>query len=92
MAAIHPPHPLRDHPNATRGVLDALWALALGLIAAYAFFVVLGAFDPGEVPGITVTVGMLLALCVLRIAVERRGRARPRRDPTATHARERRGF
>ena len=42
MATVHLPHPLRDHPGATRTAVDAFWALAIGVIAAYVFFAALG--------------------------------------------------
>jgi membrane protein implicated in regulation of membrane protease activity len=87
---VHTPHPLRDHPGATRAALDAFWALAIGVIAAYAFFAALGAFSPGDVLGVTIAVGILLALCLIR-AWMNRGR-RQDKDPRLTHARERRGF
>ena len=48
MSAVHLPHPLRDHPAATRAAVDAFWVLAIGVIAAYAFFAALGAFSPGD--------------------------------------------
>lgn len=94
MAAVHSPHPLRDHPQATRTVLDAFWTLAVGIIAAYVFFVMLGAFSPGDVAGVSIAVAVLLALVVARVVVERRqaGAAARARDPELRHARERRGF
>ena len=91
MAAIHMPHPMRNHPDATRTALDAFWALAIGVIAAYAFFAALGAFSPGDVVGVTIAVGILIVLCVLRVWIARRTADRGR-DPRLVHARERRGF
>ena len=91
MAAPHRPHPLRDHPGATRAAVDTFWALAIGVIAAYAFFAALGAFSPGDVLGVTIAVGILLALFVLRAWLARRADAHER-DPRLVHARERRGF
>jgi len=91
MAAVHRPHPLRDHPGATRAAVDAFWALAIGVIAAYAFFAALGAFSPGDALGVTIAVAILVLLFVMRALLMRRAGA-ARRDPRLTHARERRGF
>ena len=90
MAAVHMPHPIRDHPDAGRAAIDAFWVLAIGVIAAYAFFAALGAFSPGEVLGVTIGVAALLALWIVRALRARRATAR--RDPRLVHARERRGF
>jgi hypothetical protein len=93
MASVHRPHPLRDHPGATRTALDAFWALAIGVIAAYAFFAALGASSPGDVMGVTIAVGILVALCLIRAWINNRGGgASHEKDPRLTHARERRGF
>jgi len=91
MADVHMPHPIRDHPEAGRAAIDAFWVLAIGVIAAYAFFAALGAFSPGDVLGVTIAVGVLLALWVLRAFLARRA-AIAARDPRLVHARERRGF
>jgi TRAP-type C4-dicarboxylate transport system permease large subunit len=92
MAAVHLPHPLRDHPSAARTAVDAFWALAIGVIAAYAFFAALGAFSPGDVLGVTIAVGILLGLFVLRAWIAKRHGPVHDKDPRLTHARERRGF
>jgi hypothetical protein len=91
MAAVHLPHPIRDHPGAGRAAVDMFWVLAIGVIAAYAFFAALGAFSPGDVIGLTAAVGVLLALWVARALLSARA-ARIDRDPRLVHARERRGF
>lgn len=88
---MHVPHPLRDHPDAGRTAIDAFWVLAIGVIAAYAFFAALGAFSPGDVLGVTIAVGVLLALWIVRALLARRAAAAAR-DPRLVHARERRGF
>jgi Flp pilus assembly protein TadB len=91
MAAVHMPHPIRDHPDAGRAAIDAFWVLAIGVIAAYAFFAALGAFSPGDVLGVTIGVGILLALWIVRVLRARRA-AVASHDPRLVHARERRGF
>ena len=92
MADVHLPHPLRDHPGATRTAVDAFWALAIGVIAAYVFFAALGAFSPGDVLGVTIAVAILVGLFILRAWNTRRRGPRDDKDPRLTHARERRGF
>jgi len=91
MAAVHMPHPIRDHPGAGRAAVDAFWVLAIGVIAAYAFFAALGAFSPGDVLGVTIAVAVLLLLWIARAFLTAH-RARAERDPRLVHARERRGF
>jgi Flp pilus assembly protein TadB len=91
MAAVRMPHPIRDHPGAGRAAIDTFWVLAIGVIAAYAFFAALGAFSPGDVWGVTIAVGVLLALWIVRALMSSR-QARLDRDPRLVHARERRGF
>ncbi|MCW2994320.1 MAG: hypothetical protein JWQ18_1815, partial [Conexibacter sp.] len=85
MAAVHVPHPMRDHPEAGRTAIDAFWVLAIGVIAAYAFFAALGAFSPGEVLGVTIAVAILFALWILRAVLTRRA-AIAARDPRLVHA------
>jgi TRAP-type C4-dicarboxylate transport system permease large subunit len=91
MAAVHMPHPIRDHPDAGRAAIDAFWVLAMGVIAAYAFFAALGAFSPGDVLGVTIGVAVLLGLWIVR-ALRARRAAAANHDPRLVHARERRGF
>ena len=91
MPAVHLPHPIRDHPGAGRAAVDAFWVLAIGAIAAYAFFAALGAFSPGDVLGLTLAIGVLVLLWVVRAVMAGR-RAVQERDPRLVHARERRGF
>jgi TRAP-type C4-dicarboxylate transport system permease large subunit len=92
MSAVHVPHPLRDHPGATRTAVDAFWVLAIGVIAAYAFFAALGAFSPGDSVALTIVVAILLALFCVRAWAGRHPRTEPEKDPRLVHARERRGF
>jgi membrane protein implicated in regulation of membrane protease activity len=72
-------------------VREAFWVIALGLIACYAFFVVLGAFSPADVGGVSIAVGVLVALWLVHAWTERHRRAAGR-DARLTAARERRGF
>jgi uncharacterized membrane protein YhaH (DUF805 family) len=69
---------------------ETFWLLALAVIAMFAFFVVLGAFSPGQAWIATLVV---VALAVMWIAhavwVSRHSDGR---DPSARRARERRGF
>jgi steroid 5-alpha reductase family enzyme len=92
MSAVHVPHPLRDHPGATRAAVDAFWVLAIGVIAAYAFFAALGAFSPGDALPLTIVVGILLVLFCVRAWTGRRRTSAAEKDPRLVHARERRGF
>ena len=46
---------------------DAFWVVALGVIAAYAFFVALGAFAPGDVAGLSIAVAILVGLWAARL-------------------------
>jgi hypothetical protein len=85
------PHPIRNHPAAARNAIDAFWVLAVGIIAAYAFFAALGAFSPSDVWGVTIAVGVLVVLCFLRVwSVRRFDDAM--KDPRVVRGRERRGF
>ena len=91
MATMRMPHPLRTHPDVGRNARDAFWAVALGLIAAYAFFVALGAFAPGDVMGVTIAVVVLVALWAWR-GWQTSHHPGEGRDPKLAHDRERRGF
>ena len=68
---------------------EFFWVLALGLIAAYAFFLALGAFSPGDVLPVTIVAAVLVLLWLVhaRLAGHAAGH-----DPRTRHARERRGF
>lgn len=71
-------------------VTEVFWILALALVLAFGFFVLVGAFAPGEVVPMTIGVGVLVVMLVVRIGIEiRRGGVR---DLTSIRARERRGF
>jgi heme exporter protein D len=73
-----------------RSVTGLFWALALGVIACYAFFVALGAFAPGDVAAVTIVVAVLAVLTVVHGVMARRAGAH--HDPRLRGARERRGF
>jgi hypothetical protein len=85
------PHPLARHPEVARAISDGFWVIALGAIASYAFFVALGAIKPDQVAGVSIAVGVLFALWLLR-AWSTAHLAAHERDPRLAHARERRGF
>lgn len=69
---------------------EFFWVLALGVIAAYAFFVALGAFAPGDVLAVSIVIGVLVALWLAHAWIGHRRHAES--DPRLRHARERRGF
>jgi fatty acid desaturase len=73
-------------------VRQMFWAIALGVIAAYAFFVALGAFSPGDVTGVTIAVGCLLALWVAHVWSARHHEPDHDQELSLRSARERRGF
>jgi membrane protein implicated in regulation of membrane protease activity len=93
MASLHLPHP---HPSPRMSavaemVRDVFWVIALGVIGCYVFFVALGAFAPGDVAGLSIAVGALLALWLVHAWAQGHRHA-DERDPRLTAARERRGF
>ena len=67
------------------------WVSALGLIAAYLFFWILGAFELGDALWLTVLVVALCLAWIVHAALNARHRD-DERDPRLVHARERRGF
>jgi len=69
-----------------------LWVLALGIIAAYAFFFALGAFAFDEVLWLSLTVVALTILWVIHVILQRRQGPKLHRDSRLISARERRGF
>jgi heme exporter protein D len=72
-------------------VRNAFWVLTLGIIAAYLFFFVLGAYGFAEVLPVSLAVVVLmLAWAVHAVLMRRQGI--DERDPRMVHARERRGF
>jgi fatty acid desaturase len=74
-----------------RGTLaETFWILVLAVVVLFAFFLVLGAFSPGQVAGLTVAVGVLAVLWVLHAVWD--SRHRDPHDRSLVRARERRGF
>ena len=71
-------------------VRATFWALAAGIIAAYAFFLALGAYSVGEVVVLSVVVAVLLVAWVIHGLALRRHAGE--QDAMLRSARERRGF
>ena len=71
-------------------VRTTFWALALGIIAAYLFFLALGAYSVGEVVVVSVVVAVLLVAWVVHGLALRRHAGE--RSAVLRGARERRGF
>ena len=69
---------------------DTFWILVLAVLVLFAFFVALGAFNPGEVAGLTVAMAALALLWIGHAMWT--ARHRTGRDVAAIRARERRGF
>ena len=71
----------------------AFWVAALGIIATYAFFLALDAFNVDDSIWLTGLVLVLAAAWGVHSLLEhRRRKAAELRDPRLIHARERRGF
>lgn len=69
---------------------ETFWILVLALVVLFAFFVALGAFQPGEVVALTLVVACLALLWVAHAVWD--SRHRDPHDPSVMRARERRGF
>jgi TRAP-type C4-dicarboxylate transport system permease large subunit len=69
---------------------ETLWILVLAVVVLFAFFLVLGAFTPGEVAVLTVVVAILALLWVAHAVWD--SRHRDPHDRAVVRARERRGF
>jgi uncharacterized membrane protein YphA (DoxX/SURF4 family) len=69
---------------------ETFWILVLALVVLFAFFLVLGAFTPGDVGGLTLVVVALAVLWVAHAFWE--SRHRDPHDRAIVRARERRGF
>ena len=75
-----------------RTLSELFWVIALAVIVIYAFFLVLGALDPGDVVALSIVVGVLLLLYLVRAWWISRQPSDEGRDPRIVSARERRGF
>ena len=69
---------------------DTFWVLILGIVVLFAFFLALGAINPGEV--VWLTLAMLVLALVWTAHAVWQSRHRSGRDPAAIRNRERRGF
>jgi fatty acid desaturase len=69
---------------------ETFWVLVLAIVVLFAFFLALGAFEPGEVIIPTVIVVGLALLWVGHAVWD--SRHRDPHDPAVIRARERRGF
>jgi fatty acid desaturase len=71
---------------------NAFWVLSLFVLGLYAFFVVLGAWDPVDVLPLTIVMVVLAVLWVGHAWFGHRHADEIAHDPQAMRARERRGF
>jgi fatty acid desaturase len=69
---------------------ETFWVLVLAIVVLFAFFLALGAFEPGEVVIPTLVVICLALLWVGHAVWD--SRHRDPHDPAVIRARERRGF
>ena len=92
MATLHMPRRDSRVSRTARSVRELFWAIVLGVIVGYAFFVALGAFSPGDVTGVTIGIGVLLALWLVHAWSARHHAADHDEELTMRSARERRGF
>ena len=69
---------------------DTFWILILSVVVLFAFFLALGAINPGEV--VWLTLAMLVLALVWTAHAVWQSRHRSGRDPAAIRNRERRGF
>ena len=69
---------------------ETFWILVLAVVVLFAFFVALGAFQPGEVLVLTLVVLALALLWVVHAVWD--SRHRDPHDKAVVRARERRGF
>ena len=77
-------------PKLLATLSETFWLLVLGVVALFAFFAALGAFEVGEAIGVTIAVVILAALWLAHaLWVSRHADGR---NPTMIRDRERRGF
>lgn len=88
LTGIRPPSARLAHMWST--LSNTFWILVLAIIAMFAFFLALGAFNAGDVMGVTIAViGLTIAWIIHAVWLSRHSDGR---DPEIVHARERRGF
>jgi hypothetical protein len=71
------------------------WALCIGALALFIFFAAIGSFSPGQVPVLTIAVGVLalaFALHALHVSQVLRGSHSGETMQVLNRLRERRGF
>jgi hypothetical protein len=69
---------------------ETLWILVLAVVVLFAFFLVLGAFTPGQMGALTIVVAILALLWIAHAMWD--SRHRDPHDRAIIRARERRGF
>ena len=92
MATLRMPRHDPRLAGVARSVRELFWAVALGVIGAYAFFVALGAFSPGDVAGVTIAVGCLVVLWLVHVWSARHHPPDHDQEHSLRSDRERRGF
>jgi hypothetical protein len=82
-----------------KGIVDrvggVIWALCLGCIALFAFFIATGSITPAEVPWLTIAVGVLaiaFSLHAIQVSHVLRGSRSGETMRVLNRLRERRGF
>ena len=88
--AIAPQGPVRSH-HPLESARAAFWTIALGVIVAFLFFLVLGAFSLGEVVPAAIVIGVLCLLWIAHGLDEQRHSGSQQSHALRT-IRERRGF
>lgn len=73
-----------------KALSDTFWLLVLGVVALFAFFAALGAFEVGDAVVLTVVVAALALLWLAHAMWA--SRHEDGRDPAVIRNRERRGF
>jgi uncharacterized membrane protein len=77
------------------GLLNFLWALCVGAVALFGFFVVMGGFSPGDVLWLTLIVAVLAVMVVIhqvRVSHELHEHGGDSMTREVQRIRERRGF
>ena len=73
-----------------KALSETFWLLVLGVVAMFAFFAALGAFEIGDAVVLTAVVAVLAVLWLVHAMWA--ARHDDGRDPAVTRHRERRGF